>query len=179
MSIRELGDRLIQWSAPLEIFWVSAWSESTLNAGTSDVRICVFVEGDQYILETEERNGGAVFVMSSGDQTDIERYLVDSYGPQVRAALIPGAPALTAAPYLAPAPTGSTIPEGFTLTPSSDHPIRYVLSRPGSADDHVITFGARYEAEAFSEFAAIPVEEMKVRWMSAVPAERHPPAGPM
>lgn len=159
-----IGERLLKWIAPLASE-EGSYDEKHNGFHLADQghETCWLIRSEekQFTLSRMSRGNGWRFRMSSPFSDDVEKYLVEQFGPELRATLLPGAARVSARqPWDAISgwgPPGA----GFTLQPAPIGQHLRSAADPSCPDSRTITFAHEDDAIAFSRYAASSVDDLK------------------
>jgi hypothetical protein len=183
MDVVAAGERLLDWVAPLED-----------EEGSYDEKYDGFHLADQghetcwlirskdgvYSLSRMSRGSGWHVKLTSPLLDDVERYLVASFGPQLRRKVLPSSPPVSATRPWDPEAGWGPVGDGFTLQTHENGFRLQLLGDDAKGERRVIRFTSEDEAISFSRYGGGSVEELKASFLDELghpllPVERTNP----
>jgi len=168
MDVVAAGKRLLDWVAPLED-----------EEGSYDEKYGGFHLADQghetcwlirsrdgaYSLSRMSRGNGWHLKLTSPSLDDVERYLVASFGTQVRHKALPTSPPVSATRPWDPQTGWGPVGEAFTLQTHENGFRLQSLGDGGTGETRVIHFTSEDEAISFSRYGGGSVDDLKASFL--------------
>ena len=171
MDVVAAGERVLDWVAPLED-----------EEGSYDEKYGGFHLADQghetcwlirskdgvYSLSRMSRGNGWHVKLTSPLLDDVERYLVASFGPQLRRRVLPTSPPVSATRPWDPEAGWGPVDDAFILQAHESGFRLQSLGGGGRSEIRVICFTSEDEAISFSRYGGRSVEDLKASFLDGL-----------